>query len=129
MTGADLKGARMNANLTQLQAASKLGLTQAYLSMVERGRRHVSAALAAMALKVFDFPPTTLPIEHGDSRSLNDDEMKSDLGALGYPGFSYLRGRPLRNPVQLLFQALNQPDLDADRKSTRLNSSHRCISY
>jgi hypothetical protein len=39
--------------------------------------------------------------------------MKSDLGALGYPGFSYLRGRPKRNPAQLLFNALNQPDLDA----------------
>jgi hypothetical protein len=41
--------------------------------------------------------------------------MKNDLGVLGYPGFSYLRGRPKRNPVQLLFYALNQPDLDIRR--------------
>jgi transcriptional regulator with XRE-family HTH domain len=113
MTGAELKAARLNAKWTQQRAASRLGLTQAYLSMVERGNRPVSSSLATEALKAFDFPPTALPLEFDDAWSLKEDEMKSDLGALGYPGFSYLRGRPMRNPVQLLFQALNQSDLDA----------------
>lgn len=113
MTNADLKTARLNAMWTQQQAASRLGLTQPYLSMVERGRRPVTTGLAAQALKVFDLPPTALPLEAGDFKPLKEDEIKSDLGALGYPGFSYLRGRPRRNPAQLLFNVLNQPDLDA----------------
>lgn len=113
MTGADLKTARLKAEWTQQQAASRLGLTQAYLSMLEHGHRTVTSSLAALAMKVFDLPPTALPLMPSDFRPLKDEEMKADLGALGYPGFSYLRGRPKRNPVQLLFYALNQPDLDA----------------
>jgi len=113
MTGAVLKSARLNANLTQQEAASMLGLTQAYLSMVERGHRPVTSGLAAQAMKVFDLPPTALPLEPEDSLLWNEDELKSGLGALGYPGFAYLRGKPSRNPAQLLFHALNQSDLDA----------------
>ena len=113
MTGAALKSARLNSKRTQEEAASKLGLTQAYLSMVERGHRPVSSALAAHALKVFDLPPTALPLEMEDSQTWNQDELSADLGALGYPGFAYLRGKPKRNPAQLLFHSLNQSDLDA----------------
>jgi transcriptional regulator with XRE-family HTH domain len=112
MTGTDLKNARQRANCTQVEAASKLGLTQAYLSMVERGRRPVTSGLAAHAQRFFDFPPTTLPLEAEEVSLLGESELKSDLGALGYPGFSYLRGKPTRNPAQLLFYALNQPDVD-----------------
>jgi transcriptional regulator with XRE-family HTH domain len=112
MTGAALKSARLNANWTQREAASMLGLTQAYLSMVERGHRSVTSGLAAQAMRVFDLPPTALPLEPEDSLFWNEDELKSDLGALGYPGFAYLHGKPRRNPVQLLFHALNQSDLD-----------------
>jgi transcriptional regulator with XRE-family HTH domain len=112
MTGPDLKNARLKTNWSQQQAAFRLGLTQAYLSMVERGRRPITSNLAAKALQVFDLPPTALPLESEDSLSLKDDELKSDLGTLGYPGFSYLRGKPTRNPTQLLFYALDQSDLD-----------------
>jgi len=45
--------------------------------------------------------------------SLNDDDLKADLGTLGYPGFSYLRAEHKRNPAELLSYALNQSDLDA----------------
>jgi hypothetical protein len=65
------------------------------------------------ATKVFNLPPTALPLEPEDSLVWSDEELKSDLGALGYPGFAYLRGKPRRNPAQLLFHALNQSDLDA----------------
>jgi hypothetical protein len=44
---------------------------------------------------------------------LNDDDLKADLGTLGYPGFSYLSAKHKRNPAELLSYALNQPDLDA----------------
>ena len=113
MTGAAFKSARLKSKWTQEEAASKLGLTQAYLSMVERGHRPVTTALAAHAFEVFDLPPTALPLETDDSQTWNADELSADLGALGYPGFAYLRGKPKRNPAQLLFHSLNQADLDA----------------
>lgn len=112
MTGKDLKNARRKAKWTQAKAASKLGLTQAYLSMVESGHRPVTSSMAELALKVFDLPPTVLPLE-SSAGSMDENELQADLGALGYPGFAYLRGKPTRNPAQLLFSALDQSDLDS----------------
>ena len=112
MTGSNLKEARQKAGWTQRQAANALGLTQAYLSMVESGRRPVSPGLATRASQVLDLPPTVLPMEPENSLSLSDEELKADLGALGYPGFRYLRSKPERNPTQLLSYALNRADLD-----------------
>lgn len=112
MTGASLKTARLAVKWTQEQAAFKLGLTQGYLSMIEQGHRPVTSSLAEKAVETFLLPPTALPMEPADIDPLNDDELKADLGALGYPGFSYLRGKPTRNPTQLLFKALNRADLD-----------------
>jgi transcriptional regulator with XRE-family HTH domain len=106
MTGSNLKEARQ-------QAASALGVTQAYLSMVECGHRPVTGRVAARAMETFDLPPTALPLEPENSLLWNDDELKTDLGTLGYPGFSYLRAEHKRNPAELLSYALNQPDLDA----------------
>jgi transcriptional regulator with XRE-family HTH domain len=113
MTGSDIREARLKACLTQLQVASSLGLTQPYLSLVEGGHRPVSASLATRALKVFDLPPTALPMEPDNALLLNNEELKSELGALGYPEFSYLRGKQPRNPTQLLAYVLDQSDLDA----------------
>jgi transcriptional regulator with XRE-family HTH domain len=112
LTGADLKDARERAKCTQAQAASKLGLTQAYLSMLERGHRPVTSRLARQAQRTLHLPPTALPLETEEMPFAGESELSLNLGALGYPGFSYLRGGPTRNPAQLLFYALNQPDLD-----------------
>lgn len=112
MTGEALKAGREEANLTQQEAASRLGLTQAYLSMLERGRRPVTTELAAQAIKVFHLPPTALPLGVDQSSTLDESAFKAELGALGYPGFSYLRGKSHYNPARLLFLALDQDDLD-----------------
>ena len=40
-------------------------------------------------------------------------DFSAELGALGYPGFSYHRARKRHNPAEVLFTALNEPDLDA----------------
>jgi transcriptional regulator with XRE-family HTH domain len=113
MTGADLKTAREKAGATQAQAAARLGLTQAYLSMLERGHRPVTGELARQALRLFPFPPTALPLESERRRPGETREFAAELGALGYPGFSYLRGKPKRNPAQLLLSALDQSDLES----------------
>jgi transcriptional regulator with XRE-family HTH domain len=112
VTGEALKAGREGANLTQQEAASRLGLTQAYLSMLERGRRPVTTNLAAQAMKVFHLPPTALPLGVDQSSTLEESVFKAELGALGYPGFSYLRGKSHYNPARLLFLALDQDDLD-----------------
>lgn len=112
MTGTDLKDARHKAKWTQAEAASKLGLTQAYLSMVESGHRPVTSSLTKLVLKVFDLPPSVLPFK-SSARPVDQKELQTDLGTLGYPGFAYLRHSPTRNPAQLLFSALDQSDLDS----------------
>lgn len=112
MTGEALKAGREGTNLTQQEAASRLGLTQAYLSMLERGRRPVTTELAAQAIKVFHLPPTALPLDTDLNSTLDEGAFKAEFGALGYPGFSYLRGKSHYNPARLLFLALDQDDLD-----------------
>ena len=112
MTGNALRTGREEAKLTQQEAASRLGLTQAYLSMLERGRRPVTTELAAQAIKVFHLPPTALPLEAEFLSTLDENAFKAELGALGYPGFSYLRGKSHYNPARLLFLALDQDSLD-----------------
>ena len=62
MTGSELKNARKASSWTQVQAANRLGVTQAYLSMVERGERAISDELALRAANVFEVPATALPL-------------------------------------------------------------------
>jgi transcriptional regulator with XRE-family HTH domain len=116
MDGTALREARQNKNWTQEQAARALGVTQAYLSMLEKGRRTVSEPLVRKALKVFDLPPTALPLPSeasGAQAPSRKHDFTADLAALGYPGFAYLRTKNRKNPAEVLFDALNEPNLDA----------------
>jgi hypothetical protein len=54
--------------------------------------------------------PEQLPVFPKTRHS--DDQLAADLGALGYPGYGYLRSQP-RNPAEVFFDALDRPDLDA----------------
>jgi transcriptional regulator with XRE-family HTH domain len=113
MTGEDLRNARQQRGWTQVQAARKLGMTQAYLSMLENGRRGFSDSVLRRTLQKLEVSPTALPLPV-DPPALPSpsDALRNELGALGYPGFSYLRRKPHRNPAEVLFTALNEPDLD-----------------
>ncbi len=114
MTGTDVKNARLQAGWTQMAAARKLGVTQAYLSMVENGSRAVSDALSRKSLRVFDLTPTLVPFDlNTRSASERRNQLQADLGTLGYPGFAYLKHKRKLNPAQVLFTALDQSDLDA----------------
>jgi transcriptional regulator with XRE-family HTH domain len=116
MDGATLREARLRKNWTQVQAAVALDVTQAYLSMLEKGRRVTSEPFVRKALKVLDLPPTALPLQSEQAamrRSLQQRDFSAELGALGYPGLSYLRARRRRNPAQVLLEALSEPNLDA----------------
>jgi transcriptional regulator with XRE-family HTH domain len=116
MDGNRLKEARLQKNWTQEQAALALDVTQAYLSMLERGRRPLSERFVRKALKVVNLPATALPLrseEVGMPASSRKRDFSLELSALGYPRFAYLRARRRRNPAEVLLEALNEPTLDA----------------
>jgi transcriptional regulator with XRE-family HTH domain len=96
-----------------VEAAQRLGVTQAYLSMVERGARPVSDELGASVLKVYPLPATARPLGVAVARHPTEELLKKGLGELGYPGFAYLTRRVSLNPAELLLLALDTNDLDA----------------
>ncbi len=116
MDGTTLKEGRQHKNWTQQQAARALGVTQAYLSMLENGRRTVSESFVRKAFRVFDLPPTALPLPSeasGAPAPSRRHDFTADLAALGYPGFAYLKTKVQKNPAGVLLDALNEPNLDA----------------
>ena len=116
MDGNQLKEARLARDWTQKEAARALDVTQAYFSMLEKGYRPLSERFVRKALKVLNLSPTALPLRSeamAMTASSRKRDFSGDLGALGYPGFSYLPVRTRRNPAQVLFEALDQPNLDA----------------
>jgi transcriptional regulator with XRE-family HTH domain len=116
MDGNSFKEARLKKNWTEVQAALALDVTQAYLSMLEKGHRPGSDRFVRRAVKVLNLPPITLPLrseEVGLPVTSQRLDFSAELGALGYPGFSYLRVRRRRNPAEVLLEALTEPDLDS----------------
>jgi transcriptional regulator with XRE-family HTH domain len=113
MTGEELKSARTASNWTQAEAAHRLGITQAYLSMIERGSRPVSNDITSAALRVFPLPATARPIEVRPAVYAGEEFLKRALGELGYPGFAYLESQQPLNPAELLLLALDSENLDA----------------
>lgn len=117
MTGHQLSQYRKKKKRTQLQTARALGVSQAYLSLLEAGKRPVTARLQRKAVTFFELPPTEVPAQltFGELPVITDDQLASDLADLGYPGFAHLkRKRPRRkNPADVLFNTLNALQRDA----------------
>ena len=113
MNGEELRETRLGKKWTQQKAAERLGVTQAYLSMLERGRRDLPDSLARKAVEVLNAPPTLLPLRAESLVArVGSERLRSELAALGYPGFAHLKGKARRNPAEVLVKALNEPELD-----------------
>ncbi|HKV63150.1 MAG TPA: helix-turn-helix transcriptional regulator [Candidatus Acidoferrum sp.] len=113
MTGQDLREARRKKEWTQEETAEKLGVTQAYLSMLESGRRSMPYQLARMAAETLRAPATALPLcTQVFDAPVESEKLGLQLTALGYPGFSHLRSKARRNPAEVLLTAVNAADLD-----------------
>ena len=116
MNGTTLREARQGKRWTQQQAAQALGVTQAYWSMMEKGRRVVPESFVYRAMKALKLPATVLPLPSASEldhvRTVRND-FSAELGALGYPGFAYLGKKTRLNPALLLFDAVNERDLDS----------------
>jgi len=112
VSGADLRDARREREWTQAELADRLAVTQAYVCLLERNRRVVPRRLAQKLASVLNLSPNALPVS-ATRASLNTGEATAALGAVGYPGFAYLRKRRPLNPADLVLRALRASDVDA----------------
>ncbi len=115
MRGTDLRKARLEADWTQQRLADYLGVTQAYLSLMEKEKRRMTDRVARRVASLFRLPPTLMPAsaEAGSRLPVTEERVEQGLARLGYPGFAY-RKKPgkLQNPGELLLMALSLGDLD-----------------
>jgi len=99
-----LKRWRARNSLTQVEAALILGVSQPYLSLLERGARPLTRALRS---RMREARRATGPESRNES-------FRSQLSALGYPAFAHLaRSRPKPEPAMLLLAVLSSADVDA----------------
>src|SRR5215471_5725162 len=108
----ELKAGRRKRGLTQVEAAGRLGLSQPYLSQLERGRRPVTRQLARDAARLYRLPPTALPLPSEPSQA-SRGKLTRELAALGYPGYAHLNPNPAANPALVVLQALSEDNTDA----------------
>ncbi len=95
---------RARNNLTQLDAACLLGVSQTYLSLLENGARPLTAKLH-----------NRLKAVHQTHRvGSTDERFRAHLSALGYPGFAHVTPAGLKSgPSALLLSVLARPDVDS----------------
>ncbi len=115
MTGKELRKYRRDNKLTQKEASRRLGVSQTYLSLLESGNRPITEELRMKAVQMFHLRLTELPARMNsyEVRSATDDQLTSDLAALGYEGFSHWKPSRLKNPADVLLSALKSPSRDA----------------
>jgi transcriptional regulator with XRE-family HTH domain len=107
------RSGRCAAGLTQVDAAAALGVSQPYLSQLEKGRREASRDLVRRATHLYRLSPAALPVR--DSVLLKpgrSDNLQRELASLGYPGFEHIRARALSNPAEVVFRVVTGSDLD-----------------
>ncbi len=115
MSGAELNKARQAAGWTQTRLAERLGVTQAYLSLMEAGKRRMTDRLRRRAVSVLRLAPTCLPmaVPRALDRTMTDTRLEQGLARLRYPGLEYRRKPGERkHPAELLLMALAADELD-----------------
>src|SRR5215469_560571 len=111
-----LREARNDRDWTETEAARRLGLSQSYLAMLERGQRKVTPRLARRFKAVYGLRPTVLamPEVFKPGVHVTSEEFAKEVAALGYPGFAYLKsGLREKNPAEVLVGALAQDSLES----------------
>jgi transcriptional regulator with XRE-family HTH domain len=107
-----LKLARTAAGLTQHQAADRLGVSQAYLALLERGRRPVTAQLKSRIVDLYGLGPVALPLNADNLGCSDSSSLAAGLASLGYPGFRQLTGAQAQNPANILLAAVTAGDVE-----------------
>lgn len=108
----ELKTARLERGWGQTEVAARVGVSQAYINMLEKGKRRLTRALARKFATVYELTP---PVSEAfDPRKADARHLPESLAKLGYPGFAYLRSHVVkRNPGEVLLTALTQESLEA----------------
>ncbi|MEJ2008064.1 MAG: helix-turn-helix transcriptional regulator [Acidobacteriota bacterium] len=112
----DLKAERLRHGWGQVEAARRLGVSQPYLAMLEKGKRPLTDDLVRKAARVYGLPPVELPLpgKFVPARKEGAQQLVESLSRLHYPGFAYVRSRvKSRNPGEVLLTALAQEKLEA----------------
>lgn len=112
MSGEALRQAREGKGLSQADVATSLGVSQAYVSMLEKNRRPAPAALKRRLVSLLGLPASALPVGD-DAAPLAPDKTARALGALGYEGFAHLSHGKKVNPAELLVRVLRSPVVEA----------------
>ena len=113
MSGQDLRTARERLGLTQVRAARRWRVSQAYLSLMERGLRPVPERLVRLTARTDSKLATGLTLDSSRAAKVSH-ALEERLGSLGYPGFAYLGGaRMLENPAAVALAALRAPVVPA----------------
>jgi transcriptional regulator with XRE-family HTH domain len=108
------KQARRERGFTQREVAARLGVSQSYVALLERGKRTLTPSLARKASRFLNLGPSAIPCEPRPRNSLvTADSLAKSLSALGYPGFAHLRAGWKRNPSEVLVEALRLEELDS----------------
>jgi transcriptional regulator with XRE-family HTH domain len=112
MSGADVVRARKACGWKQRQLAEELGVSQPYVSLLERNRRNVPTHMARRLSRVLKLSPNTLPMGL-TKMPLASQQAASALGRFGYPGFAYLRRGSTLNPAEMLVRTLEAKNVEA----------------
>lgn len=115
MTGRDLKLGRQQKRWTQAEAATRLSVSQPYLSLMENGARPVSKKLARKAASAFGLSATTLSVESSweTVQPKDANTLAMDFAALGCPGFAYLKTKRKKKNPGVLLSALSAKFLES----------------
>jgi transcriptional regulator with XRE-family HTH domain len=106
--------ARREVQMTQVQAARALAISQPYLSQLERGTRTAPPVLIHKAMAVYKVSPAALPLPKPEEvAAVDPDYLEKELAALAYPGFAHVRFKKRHNPAEVVFSVIVQSDLDA----------------
>ncbi len=107
-----LRSGRRAAGLTQQRAADRLDVSQAYLALLERGRRPVTARLRSRIVELYRLGPVALPLDSQMAGSWDSPRLAAGLASLGYAGFRQLAGADSQNPANILLAALAANDVE-----------------
>ncbi|HEX8817322.1 MAG TPA: helix-turn-helix transcriptional regulator [Terriglobales bacterium] len=112
MTAREFRLARREQGLTQEAVAKRLGVSQTYVALLEKGKRRFPDVLARKAVARLHMNPLALPFTE-NARNFSAKQVAQQLASLGYPGFRSMRAAWKRNPVQVLLDSLGQETLEA----------------
>jgi transcriptional regulator with XRE-family HTH domain len=111
-----LRAERRRLGWGQVEAASRLGVSQAYLAMLETGKRRLTPALERKVVAAYGLPPAELPLPAAFTppEKVDAQRLMEDLAKLNYPGFAYVQTRARsKHPGEVLLTALAQERLEA----------------